>query len=288
MAGGGGSYPFKGRQEGLFVAKIVPGKAADLAGVRVNDEILAINGIWCTRMDHSQAVNLLRNTDDDIFIRVRRQIPRFVESTVSPSANLGPLIRSRSSYHLPSSRHEERRRSRTPDPPRRRRSSSIQFEEMYPETPVEESGYLRPRTPPLRRASHQAETFDLNSYPPPVALQHTHVDSSGVHFHPYCFACNPSVVHLNPSALPSPVLQSLPPTPFIPQHIYSMPSPSNGYPSPVELRSFTSKKTSSKWSDEDEDSDSNRVTVRLQRDDVTGLGFIVSSRDGKSHTDGVL
>lgn len=262
VAGGGGSYPYRGVEEGIFVAKIIPGGAADSAGLRVDDEILTINGIQCSILEHAQAVNLLRNSGGDLIVRVRRQIPRLVESAI-PSA--APLIRSRSSFQLSPSRRvreENSGRSRTPDPPRRRRSSSVHREEAYPPTPMEESGYLRPRTPPLRR---------LEPTTTMAFQQHSHLDSSGVHFHPYCFACNPSVIHLNPAAgTPAVALQLPPPavSRFSPQHIYSTP----------ELNS-------TKWmSEEEEDSDNNRFTVRLRRDEVTGLGFIVSSRDGQSHS----
>lgn len=282
MAGGGGSFPYRGVEEGIFVAKIVPGGAADSAGLKIDDEILTINGINCSILEHAQAVNLLRNSGGDLIVRVRRQIPRLVESAVPVGPNFAPLVRSRSSFQLNPSRRvrEEHARSRTPDPPRRIRSSTYR-EEVYPPTPVEESGYLRPRTPPLRRMStHQPEPTAMTPYPS-VALQHTHLDSSGVHFHPYCFACNPSVIHLNPFQPAAPLqLPSVAHT--SPEHIYSSP---NNYPSSPELDSFNSKKwTVENEQEDDGDSDNNRFTVRLRRDDVTGLGFIVSSRDGQSHS----
>lgn len=303
VAGGGGSVPYRGVDEGLFVAKIIPGGAADSAGLRIDDEILAINGIHSSVLEHAQAVNLLRNSSGDITIRVRRQSPRFVESAVPVAPNFAPLVRSRSSFQLTPSRRvrEENNRSRTPDPPRRRRSPSNRTEDYYPSgTQVEESGYLRPRTPPQRRMSshQQSEPIAMAPYPSSMALQHTHLDSSGVHFHPYCFACNPSVIHLNPTSFQQqPIQQSVVPlqipavSHFPPQHIYSTPTPSlNGYPSPIELHSFNSSKAPTKWTETDDDesgSDGNRLTVRLRRDEVTGLGFIVSSRDGKSHSSGV-
>lgn len=56
VAGGGGSHPYKVGEEGIFVARIVPGGAADLAGVQVDDEILAINGVLCYHLDHYQVL----------------------------------------------------------------------------------------------------------------------------------------------------------------------------------------------------------------------------------------
>jgi PDZ domain len=296
VAGGGGSFPYRGRDEGIFVAKIVPGGAADAAGLKLDDEIVSINGVYCSDLEHHQAVDLLRNSGGDLHVRVLRKVTRLVESAVPLATNMAPLIRSRSSFQLNASRRDDNRRSRTPDPPRRRRLSSHQVTDMYPgSTPMEEEGYLRPRTPPLRRMSNsfqvQPPITSVTPYHSSVGLQHTsHLDSTGVHFHPYCFACNPSVVHLNPShvaPLQLPAISSFPP-----EHVYSTPTPTtSGYPSPMEPQRFNSSRASSKWTDDEEEeddddsSDTNRFTVKLQRDDLTGLGFIVSSRDGQANSE---
>lgn len=134
------------------------------------------------------------------------------------------------------------------------------------------------------------------SMAPPVApsiisassLQHTHFDSSGgVHFHPYCFACNPSVIHLQPPTpqLTYPGSYGTPPLSRSNQHIYSQPtSVSGGYPSPIQLRTYGIRTPSKNWDIEttDDDSGRDRITVRLRRDEFNGLGFIVSSKDGRN------
>ncbi|EFX82781.1 hypothetical protein DAPPUDRAFT_30665, partial [Daphnia pulex] len=150
VAGGGGSFPYRGRDEGIFVAKIVPGGAADAAGLKLDDEIISINGVYCSDLEHHQAVDLLRNSGGDLHVRVLRKITRLVESAVPLATNMGPLIRSRSSYH-----------------------------------PMEEEGYLRPRTPPVRRMSNSYQVQSpITSVAPyhssSVGLQHTsHLDSTG-------------------------------------------------------------------------------------------------------------
>jgi hypothetical protein len=82
-------------------------------------------------------------------------------------------------------------------------------------------------------------------------------------------------------------------TSFPPEHVYATPTPTaSGYPSPMEpQKTFNSSRNSTKWTDDEEEedddslSDTNRFTVKLQRDDVTGLGFIVSSRDGQANSE---
>ncbi len=56
VAGGGGSHPYRPGEDGIFAARVVPGGAADVAGVQVDDEILAINGIPCYQLDHYQVL----------------------------------------------------------------------------------------------------------------------------------------------------------------------------------------------------------------------------------------
>lgn len=117
-----------------------------------------------------------------------------------------------------------------------------------------------PPVPPQRRYSLSSSQIPL--------------DSTGVHFHPYCFACNPSVVHLTsgvhshplPSLPPLPLLRPLPLVPPIPPHA----SDSNS----MQLRPYS--RHSSKLMDVNPNAEI--ITIRLQRDN-NGLGFIVSSGD---------
>lgn len=274
VAGGLGSQPYRDQEPGIFVARVVPGGAADAAGLKLDDEIVSINGIPCTELDHYQAVDLLRNAQGDIKVKVRRRVPRLVQTALPKPSNLGPLIRSRSSTQLNSSRREDRDR---------RRSSSYRPDDYSDRAPDEASGYLKPRSPQIRRA---ASSFISESQPivmpSTAALQHAHIDTTGIHFHPYCFACNPSVIHLNQSpmlALPS---YQPPTTPTFSTNMYSTPANEDAFPSPVQARS---SKPSSDESDGDEKT--RRVIVNLRRDDENGLGFVVSSED-RSAANGVF
>ena len=307
VAGGGGSFPYRAQDEGIFVAQIVPNGAADAAGMRVDDEILTINGIPCADLDHHQAVNLLRNSGGDLRVRIRRQVPRRVESAIPSSAPLSR--RSRSSHNVSSSSSSKRREEdnirpfypSTNPPHQRRMRSNSQHNDLYPSVEEDQSGYLRPRTPPSarRRSSSSYNISDngnmlMSPYSSSLsaALQHTHLDSTGVHFHPYCFACNPSVVHLN---LPLGAYHHQLPSASFPtqQHLPHTKSPapsaySTGYPSPIQLHTYGTRNNSKIWqpdTDDDEEDDQEeedfrkRITVGLRRDEINGLGFIVSSRD---------
>ena len=60
IAGGLGSTPFKGDDEGVFISRVTPGGPADEAGLRVQDKLLSVNGISCVNVDHYEAVGILK------------------------------------------------------------------------------------------------------------------------------------------------------------------------------------------------------------------------------------
>ena len=60
IAGGLGSTPYKGTDEGVFISRVTAGGPADLAGLRINDKVLSVNGISCVNVDHYEAVGILK------------------------------------------------------------------------------------------------------------------------------------------------------------------------------------------------------------------------------------
>ena len=55
----GGAYK-QGDDEGVFISRVTPGGPADLAGLRVHDKVLSVNGISCVNVDHYEAVGILK------------------------------------------------------------------------------------------------------------------------------------------------------------------------------------------------------------------------------------
>jgi protein scribble len=60
IAGGLGSTPFKGDDEGVFISRVTAGGPADEAGLRVNDKVLSVNGATFVDVDHYEAVAILK------------------------------------------------------------------------------------------------------------------------------------------------------------------------------------------------------------------------------------
>ncbi|XP_057592698.1 protein scribble homolog isoform X3 [Hippopotamus amphibius kiboko] len=86
IAGGKGSTPYKGDDEGVFISRVSEEGPAARAGVRVGDKLLEVNGVALQDAEHQQAVQALRGAGPTVHMRLWRE--RMVEPenavTVTP------------------------------------------------------------------------------------------------------------------------------------------------------------------------------------------------------------
>ncbi|XP_044930032.1 protein scribble homolog isoform X3 [Mustela putorius furo] len=86
IAGGRGSTPYKGGDEGVFISRVSEEGPAARAGVRVGDKLLEVNGVALHSAEHHQAVEALRGAGSTVRMRLWRE--RMVEPenaiTVTP------------------------------------------------------------------------------------------------------------------------------------------------------------------------------------------------------------
>ncbi|XP_059827516.1 protein scribble homolog isoform X6 [Hypanus sabinus] len=86
IAGGKGSTPYKGEDEGIFISRVSEEGPAAQAGVRVGDKLLEVNGVRLQDAEHHQAVEALRSAGGLVTMAVLRE--RMVEPenaiTVTP------------------------------------------------------------------------------------------------------------------------------------------------------------------------------------------------------------
>ncbi|XP_032982096.1 protein scribble homolog isoform X4 [Rhinolophus ferrumequinum] len=86
IAGGKGSTPYKGDDEGIFISRVSEEGPAARAGVRVGDKLLEVNGVALQDAEHHQAVEALRGAGTTVHMRLWRE--RMVEPenavTVTP------------------------------------------------------------------------------------------------------------------------------------------------------------------------------------------------------------
>uniref|UniRef100_A0A8C0KXK6 PDZ domain-containing protein n=1 Tax=Canis lupus dingo TaxID=286419 RepID=A0A8C0KXK6_CANLU len=86
IAGGKGSTPYKGDDEGIFISRVSEEGPAAQAGVRVGDKLLEVNGVALHGAEHHQAVEALRGAGTTVQMRLWRE--RMVEPenavTVTP------------------------------------------------------------------------------------------------------------------------------------------------------------------------------------------------------------
>ncbi|XP_045716758.1 protein scribble homolog isoform X3 [Phyllostomus hastatus] len=77
IAGGKGSTPYKGDDEGVFISRVSEEGPAARAGVRVGDKLLEVNGVALHEAEHHQAVEALRGAGATVHMRLWRE--RMVE-----------------------------------------------------------------------------------------------------------------------------------------------------------------------------------------------------------------
>ncbi|XP_060523791.1 protein lap4 isoform X3 [Cylas formicarius] len=78
IAGGRGSTPFKGDDEGIFISRITDAGPADLAGLKVGDKVLKVNGVDVTDVSHYDAVEILKASGNVLILEVLREVTRLV------------------------------------------------------------------------------------------------------------------------------------------------------------------------------------------------------------------
>lgn len=78
IAGGKGSTPFKGDDEGIFISRVTEGGPADVAGLRVGDKVLKVNGVSVIEVDHYHAVEVLKACGAVLILHVSREVSRLI------------------------------------------------------------------------------------------------------------------------------------------------------------------------------------------------------------------
>lgn len=78
IAGGKGSTPFRGDDEGIFISRVTVDGPADVAGLRVGDKVLKVNGVSVIEVDHYHAVEVLKACGALLILHVSREVSRLV------------------------------------------------------------------------------------------------------------------------------------------------------------------------------------------------------------------
>ncbi|XP_031624890.1 protein lap4 isoform X3 [Contarinia nasturtii] len=78
IAGGKGSTPYKGNDDGIFISRVTEGGPADLAGLKIGDKVLKVNGVSVIDADHYNAVDILKACGSVLVLVVQREITRLV------------------------------------------------------------------------------------------------------------------------------------------------------------------------------------------------------------------
>uniref|UniRef100_A0A183BSK0 PDZ domain-containing protein n=1 Tax=Globodera pallida TaxID=36090 RepID=A0A183BSK0_GLOPA len=87
IVGGANSLPpYKGKS-GLFISQLVPAGAADAAGFRVDDCLLAVNGNDLRELDHHEAIQLIQNAGEQLDFLIEREQQQLDDNRFLPNNN---------------------------------------------------------------------------------------------------------------------------------------------------------------------------------------------------------
>ncbi|KAL0832119.1 hypothetical protein ABMA28_001588 [Loxostege sticticalis] len=75
IAGGRGSTPYIGDDDGIFISRVTPSGPAYMAGLRVGDKVLSVNGTSVVDVDHYYAVEVLKASGQTLTLVVTRDSP---------------------------------------------------------------------------------------------------------------------------------------------------------------------------------------------------------------------
>ncbi|XP_067121848.1 protein lap4-like isoform X2 [Centruroides vittatus] len=73
IAGGKGTSPYKDNDQGIFVSRVTVGGVADLAGIKVGDKIVEVDGKSMVQASHYEAVERLKTMESHMVIKVSRK-----------------------------------------------------------------------------------------------------------------------------------------------------------------------------------------------------------------------
>ncbi|XP_076359020.1 uncharacterized protein LOC143251643 [Tachypleus tridentatus] len=88
IAGGKGSTPYKGEDEGIFISRLTDGGPAHQSGLKIGDKILMVNGKSVVNVDHYEAVEILKTAGNDIKLMILRELPNCLNHIENPTPQL--------------------------------------------------------------------------------------------------------------------------------------------------------------------------------------------------------
>ncbi|KAG8230123.1 hypothetical protein J437_LFUL010615, partial [Ladona fulva] len=110
IAGGRGSTPFKGDDDGIFVSRVSEGGPAQLADLRVGDKVISVNGVSLVGADHYEAVAVLQAAGESLTLVVFRE-PETTGAQPTTVQNTAPPMPNHYGYH-----YQDKVSSSTPVP----------------------------------------------------------------------------------------------------------------------------------------------------------------------------
>ena len=264
IAGGKGSTPYRGEDEGIFISRVTESGPAEMAGLRVGDKLVAVNGMSCVDVDHYEAVDILKAAGPSLVVHFIREVTRLVAGEEEE-------------HEQP----ETPRESEPPaSPPPAIPAPSVQAPKPAPRLSIGSSSSLQ--------GVREMDKPVTNGVPNPAprlsytqlqAANQVHFDAATVDHHPpQSLPLNSMVQKQSNAAAPTPVLTSYPTS--LSSHLVRPASQPPPPPTQSSLPDSGSKQQNGLELRKE------RVYITLLRDH-TGLGFSISGgKGGNPYKDG--
>lgn len=271
IAGGKGSTPYRGDDEGIFISRVTESGPAELAGLRVGDKLVAVNGMSCVDVDHYEAVDILKAAGPSLVVHFIREVTRLVPPAGEEEEH---QLHGQQQQQLEQQQQVELRETEQPASPR------------SPAPPVQ------PPKPAPRLSIGSSSSFQgvsemdrpmSNGVPNPAPRLSYTQPANPVHSETGTVDPQPPV---NPTPAPTPVAA---PTPVLTSYSLGLPSHpvrpvTQPPPPPTQLQSPASDPGAKQQNGLELRKE--RVYITLLRDH-TGLGFSISGgKGGNPYKDG--
>ncbi|XP_023245294.1 protein lap4 [Copidosoma floridanum] len=132
IAGGIGSTPFKGDDDGIFISKVTEGGPSQLAGLRMGDKVISVNGISVEHVDHYDAVEILKACGRVLVLVIQRETEKKVKTpseqmslrkdsmsssmSISRAPSAASYVSSTLSHNLENGETDETTKKKIPEP----------------------------------------------------------------------------------------------------------------------------------------------------------------------------
>ena len=278
IAGGKGSTPYRGDDEGIFISRVTEGGPADLAGLKLGDKLVAVNGMSCVDVDHYEAVDILKAAGPSLVVHFIREVTRLVP----------PVPAEQEEERVEVRQHPQQQQQTPSSPVGQVPTSPAMPPKPAPRLSISSSSSLSGGKETAQRQLSNGESSNALPPNPAPRLSFTQQQAASSNGHAEAAPAvpnQPPPVRASQPTMPTVRPSQQPPPP--PSQLYKTSSPT---PPPIFSTTTTARPTSAEPPQQQNGLElrKERVYITLLRDAAgAGLGFSISGgKGGNPYKDG--